>query len=167
MNNAPTLCAFYSHGPHFRKVLQELRAQYPQDRILALIPPGYPSVVIRDLVDDYEFTQYKRYRGSQIGALYQLRKQIRAHRPALFVVMFDSTRLRLLGALSGVRERYCISPRGKWTPLRISPHRQALHAAWNRLVGAWRYHWVRYHVYHRSIPKQALQEGDAKRGELG
>ncbi len=153
------ICAYYSRGPHFRRVLQELRTAYPDARLIALLPPGYPSAVIRDLVDAYEFTQHKQYRGRQIGALYRLRRQIRQHRPDLFVVMFDSPRLRLLGALTGIRERYCISSRGHWRLLRVSPHHQAFSSLLSRIAGTLRYHWVRFQVLHRPVrsivpPKQ-------------
>ncbi len=144
------ICVFYSHGPHFRKVLLSLRKSYPESHIAALLPPGYPSAVIRELVDTYEFTQYKQYRATQIGALLNLRKQIRKNTPDLFIVMFDSNRLRLLGSLSGVRERYCITQRGHWKHLHITPVRQIIRSTSNSLIGFLQFHRVRLHI-NRSV----------------
>lgn len=150
------ICAFYSHGPHFRKVLQGLRKSYPKSHITALLPPGYPSAVIRELVDTYEFTQYKQYRATQFGALLNLRKQIRKNKPDVFIVMFDSNRLRLLGSLSGVRERYCITPRGHWKQLRITPVRQIFRSAFDAFQGFLQFHRVRFHI-NRKV-KVSLQD---------
>ena len=42
MAEVERICAFYSYGAHYVRLLKRLRAEYPQAHITAPVPKGYP-----------------------------------------------------------------------------------------------------------------------------
>ena len=71
MNDAyPRICALYSHGPHFLRMLRALRDKYPEGRVDAVMPPGYPMTTdITQSVDDTTRTERDRYSLRDLTAL--------------------------------------------------------------------------------------------------
>jgi uncharacterized protein YbaR (Trm112 family) len=115
------ICVFYSKGRTYLDVLQCVRKQYPDARLYAIIPPGYPvSAEERSLVDNAIQTDRPRYTLRDLRPLISLIRQIRAAHFDAFVVMFDSPRLRIFSALSGAQQRLFCRMDGQLVPLQDS-----------------------------------------------
>lgn len=128
MSEVRRICAYYSRGPHFSRNLKVLRGMYPDAAITALVPPGYPRKPLLGLAESIENTRQAQYAGRDLKAFLALIRQIRKARYDVFVVMFDSPKLRLLGTLSGARERYCLTIDGRYLALRLALLSQAIGA---------------------------------------
>ena len=50
--SAPRICAFYSRGPHYVRLLRCLRENYPDATLVAAIPTSFPYHAIEGLVDE-------------------------------------------------------------------------------------------------------------------
>lgn len=150
MNEPERICAFYSHGPHYRRMLRFLRERYPAARITALVPPTYPREFLEGQVDDIVVTAQTQYSSRNATAIRQLIQQIRGGGYGFFVVMFDSPRLRILSALTGVAERYCYQADGRYTPVRLSLTRAIANTVWRNLRGRLTYAriWLIVHFRH-------------------
>jgi hypothetical protein len=112
------ICVFYSKGRTYLDVLQCVRKQYPDARLYAIIPPGYPvSAEERSLFDNAIQTDRPRYTLRGLRPLISLIRQIRAVHLDAFVVMFDSPRLRIFSALSGAQQRLFCRMDGQLVPL--------------------------------------------------
>ena len=104
MNTTPRICAFLSKGRNFVEILKSIRSAYPNAPIDAVIPHAYPlSDEERALVDRVVETEKTHYSPRDVGPLYRLVRQLRAPHYNLFVVMFDSPKLRLLARLSNAK----------------------------------------------------------------
>jgi ADP-heptose:LPS heptosyltransferase len=150
LSNIRRICALYSHGPHFVRLLRHLRAEYPDTQLVAFVPPDYPAAVIKQWADRVE-----RIPGGKRGmtAFKEVLRQVRAERCDLLVVMFDSPKLRVLAAASGVRNRYYYAADGRYAPLRKGLLSSLLHGLWRQCVGRVRYAYIRHVVYHRPVQK--------------
>lgn len=124
---ADVVCAFYSHGPHFLRVLRKLRMAHPRARIVAVVPPAFPEPPIAPLVDAIVHTAGTAYTLRDPRPLVRLLRQLRAQRFTHFVTLFDSTRLRLIARASGAPHRLCHTPDGRIVDLRRNLLLQALH----------------------------------------
>ncbi len=111
------ICAYYSHGPHFTRMLKHLRATYPSARITAIVPPSYPKDALRDLANEVRKTGQAHYGLRSPGALRNLIRDIRGARFDLFAVMFDSPKLRLFARASGAAQRCVYTIDGRLCPL--------------------------------------------------
>jgi ADP-heptose:LPS heptosyltransferase len=120
MSDIRRVCAYYSRGPHFTRNLKTLRDMYPGAEITALVPPGYPRKPLAGLAEHIESTRQTQYGARDLKAFFGLIRQIRKARYDCFVVMFDSPKLRLLGTLSGAKERYCLTIDGRYLALRLA-----------------------------------------------
>ena len=138
------VCAFFSSGPHYRKVLTQLRTTYPDAEICAFIPPRYPLEAASALADRVAVSAQDHYALRDWSALVRLVRRFRAERFDVFVVMFDSPRLAILAHLTGAKERWCYTMDGRRKPLRLSLLRQLLVLALRRLRGEWRYAQIRH-----------------------
>jgi len=115
----PRIGVFYSLGPHFPRTLKRLRTDYPDGEITVMVPPAYTiSDEERDLADGVVVTELAHYSPRNLGACLRLIHQIRAQNYDLFVVMFDSTQLRLFSTLTGASCRACCLPEGRLVALR-------------------------------------------------
>jgi len=104
MNTTPRICAFLSKGRNFVDVLKDIRSAYPKTPIDAVIPLDYPlSDEERALVDRIVETKKAHYSLRDAGPLFRLVRQLRAEHYNLFVIMFDSPKLRLLARLSNAK----------------------------------------------------------------
>lgn len=143
------ICVFYSHGPHYVRVLKRVRAHYPQARIHALVPPTVPIDTVAPYADVVRQTELARYSLRALPAVLRLFRSLRAERYAVFVVIFDSTRLRLTARASGARERYCVTLDGRWVPLRRGFFRQFAQVLARRVRGEMAYRRVRRSIARR------------------
>lgn len=150
MSEIRRIAAFYSRGPHFRKLLKYLRGQYPGAHISAIIPQNYPMDVVKPLADEIMLTEHS---ARSLGALLSVRRQVQAGRFDLFVTMFDSPRLRILSHMTGVPNRYCFSPDGRYFKQDSSVIVSMLSTAWGYLRGRGLYVYLRYVVHHRPVWK--------------
>ena len=142
------ICAFYSYGPHYIRLLKYLRAQYPEARLTALVPPSYPHEPLAPLVDDIAVTDQERY---GLRTVFSLLRPIRREKYGMFVVLFDSPKLRMVGALSGARSRYCFTVDGRFTPLRLALLRTLLGRLYHHIRGRLLYARIHYVVYHHPV----------------
>lgn len=114
--NPQRVCAFYSLGPHYLRMLAHLRAQYPGARIIAIVPEGYLLEVLENRCDEVATTPP----GRGAASLLPLARFLRAGRFDVFVVMFHSPRLRMLAALSGARECMCYTAGNRYFPVSLN-----------------------------------------------
>lgn len=121
MSEQPRICAYYSHGPHFARMLQGLREAHPNAHVTAMLPPDYPvSDDVERWADAVVRTEFAQYSPRDLAACRRLLGQIRAARYDVFAVMFDSDLLCLLAALSGARGCLHATPDGRLVPLSAS-----------------------------------------------
>lgn len=132
------ICAFYSKGPHYVRMLKRLRAEYPGETLIAAIPTGFPFSVIEPLVDETirmpeagEGTPIRR----AVGTLLRLRRARCTH----IVVMFDSPRLNLLARLSGTGRGWLYSVDGRLCALERPLLALVITPVVPRVRGEWAY----------------------------
>ncbi|MCX5772374.1 MAG: hypothetical protein NTZ09_19165 [Candidatus Hydrogenedentes bacterium] len=136
------VCAFYSKGRRFLDVLRCLRAKYPAAELIAVTPPNYKmSPDEKAEANRVVTTELDAYSARTHQAFRRLVQQIRASRYDVFVITFDSTRLRILAALSGAHSCAYCSLDGKVVLIRPTVAGTLAGAAarnlWGRLVYAW------------------------------
>jgi len=136
------ICIFYSKGRRFLDVLRCVRAQYPAAELIAMTPPNYTmSPEEKAEATRVVTTELAAYSVRAPGAFLRLVRQIRACRYDVFVITFDSTRLRILAALSGASSCAYCSLDGRVVPIRPTVTGTLAGAAarnlWGRLVYAW------------------------------
>ena len=110
------VCAFYSKGPHYLRMLAHLRAHYPAATIVAMVPQGYPVEVLQGRCDKIITTAPNR----GAGTLLPLVQAIRAQRFDVLAVMFHSPKLRMLAALSSAKETMCYTAGNRFFPVRYN-----------------------------------------------
>lgn len=103
------VCAFYSKGRRFLDVLERVRAHYPKAQVVAMAPATYAMPESeKAAADAVLITEQARYSARAPGAFLRLLRQVRRERFDVFIITFDSPRLRILAALSGAaRCAYC------------------------------------------------------------
>ncbi|HUW60996.1 MAG TPA: hypothetical protein VMZ06_08320 [Candidatus Bathyarchaeia archaeon] len=136
------VAVFYSKGRRFLDVLRCVRAKYPAAELAAMTPPNYTmSPEEKAVANSVVTTELAAYSARSPRAFWRLIRQIRRSRYDVFVITFDSTRLRILAALSRAdRCAYC-SMDGHVVPIRPTVAGTLAGAAarnlWGRLVYAW------------------------------
>jgi len=99
------VCVFYSKGRNYLDVLRRVRAEYGKAELTAMTPPNYrlshQEVAVADAV---ETTERAAYSAKDPKPFLRLVGRIRNARYDVFVITFDSTRLRILAALSGAKQ---------------------------------------------------------------
>jgi ADP-heptose:LPS heptosyltransferase len=151
MRDITKICAFYSHGPHFLPLLQFLRTQHPAAEIVAVVPPNYPADRIAERADTVLIVE----KADSFRQLLGLRRLLREQHFNLLVVMFDSPRLRLLAAASGIPHRYCFGPNRRYVPLQHGVVRQLLRTLHRNLRGRIQYAYIWYVVHYRPVDRHA------------
>ncbi len=141
----------YSYGPHFKQAARALRTRYPGSRITALLPPGYPEAVIRDVVDDIIICAPEPEYGKTPGQAWRLIKTLRRERYDVLVVLFDSLKLQLIAAMSGAGERCCHHLDNRYEPLRLSLFGAIAAGLVRHVRGRLRYMRIWWHVYRHPI----------------
>lgn len=106
------ICALYSKGPHFVRMLQRLREEYPDETIVAAIPTTYPFPAIQ-LFADATIRLPEAGETSPWVRPWTVVRAIRRARCSHIVVMFDSPRLNLLARVCGTGRRWCYSVDGR------------------------------------------------------
>lgn len=150
MDEQLRICALYSHGPHYRRLLRFLRQRYPGAQVTALVPPDYPA---EHVADDAGAVLHADTPRRDLRGLGQLLRQIRRGKYDVFVVMFDSPRLRIVSALTGVRRRYCYTVDGRYERVRLSLLRAAGGAIYRNVRGRLTYAYVHWVVHHRPVKR--------------
>lgn len=153
MSAPENICAFYSRGPHFLRMLKQLRAAHPEARITAVVPPTFPAEAALGLANQVIKTQHAQWSLRQHRALRKLVGVLREGRYDLFATMFDSPKLRLLAALSGARARVCFTIDGRQIPLRLAVLGQLVDALARNIKGRLLYAYLHYVVYARPVQK--------------
>ena len=149
MNTRERICAYYSHGPHFTRMLKALRAAHPDAEITAMVPPGYPHAPLAGLADAVVEVAKPATVSGALGVL----RRIRAGRYDCLAMMFDSPKLRLLAALSGVPRRVCHSVDRRQFPLKRAIIAPLMGALWRNLRGRILYRRIRYIVDHYPVER--------------
>ncbi|HOJ34083.1 MAG TPA: hypothetical protein PKY35_15070 [Candidatus Hydrogenedentes bacterium] len=99
---------FCNGGTHVTEVLAAARQKYPHANLCAILPPSFELTPNRaDGVDRIVRTDRDNYTVRDVKAGIRLIRQIRKERFDLFVVLFDSMQLNVLGGLSGARSVEC------------------------------------------------------------
>lgn len=132
------ICAFYSRGPHFVRMLRCLRENYPHAVLVAAIPSSFPLDVIAGLTDETirlpngDETPRSRRDWATL-------RRIRKARCTQIVVMFDSPRLALLSLLSGAPKRRCFTVDGRFYRIHMNPVTLCWIHLGQRVRGQWHY----------------------------
>lgn len=134
------ICALYSRGPHFVRLLKRLRAEYPGETIIAAVPEDYTWAGLDALADEI-LRLPAQDEGSVLHRACRLIRALRRNRCSHLVVMFDSPRLNLIARCSGAPVHWCFSADGRMTRLNSSLPRLLLATAGARMRGEW--HWLR------------------------
>ena len=153
MNAPENICAFYSRGPHFLRTLKFLRAQHPQARITAVVPPTFPAEAALGIANQVIKTHQANWSLRHQRDLRKLVRALREGRYDAFVVMFDSPKLQVLAALSGARHRYCYTIDGRYVPIRLALARQVFGTLARNIKGRLLYAYLHYVVYCRPVQK--------------
>ena len=156
MNTTKRICAYYSHGPHYTRMLKSLRQDAPGAEITAMVPPGYPREALEGLADTIMEVEKPAGPANAMGVL----RRIRAGRYDSLAVMFDSPKLRVLAALSGVPERVCHSIDRRQYPLRRAIIGPLLTALWRNVRGHILYWRIRYIVEHQPVQRGRSDRSD-------
>jgi len=151
MKRPKQIGAFYSHGPHYTRLLQHLRKTYPNAEITAITPPGFPKDALIGLAEKRMVTKQPAYSLRSPGALWELMRNIRAAKYDLFVVMFDSPKLRILSALGGARRSHCFGPDGRFVPIRLALVSTLARYLYRNIRGRITYAYIHYIVHHRPV----------------
>lgn len=148
MNGVERICAFYSRGPHFERLLAELRKRYPGAHLTAMIPPGYPPEAVEGLADECLTTGHAAHSLRQPAAVWSVLQLIRNGHYDVFVVMFPSAKLGLLARLTGIPRRFCQTPDGRFLPLRSTLLRTSVRTVYRAIRGRLLYAYIHYVVHH-------------------
>ena len=111
MNQSERVCVFFSVGSDFAKVVKIIRARNPGAHITAMTPPDFPTDGIP--ADEVIRMEVDRYRPWQVARVRRLARQLRAGRYDRFVVLFPSTKLKILASLSGAPQCECWGADGR------------------------------------------------------
>lgn len=147
------ICAFYSRGPHFLRLLKFLRLQHPGAHITAVVPPAFPAEAALGIANQVIKMQHAQWSLRQHKSLRKLVRVLREGKHDLFVVMFDSPKLRVLAALSGARARYCYTIDGRFVRLPRAVGGQLLGTLARNIKGRLLYAYLHYVVYCRPVQK--------------
>ena len=158
MSHNERICAFYSRGPHFLKMLRYLRQHYPQAHVTALVPKGYPQEMLQGRVDAIEETAQQQYALCQVRALLALRRQIRQGRFTHFITMFNTPKLQILARTCAIRKRHCFGVDGRFSPLRAATVSLLVASLYDNVRGRIRFAYIHHLVHHRPI-RQRDDEG--------
>lgn len=140
MSNPLKICVFFSKGDLFVERLVAVRRRYPDAYVCAMIPARYEQAeALLKHVDEIIRTERDGYSVRTPGACARLVRQIRNRRFDLFIVMFDSAQLNLLGGLSGAKRVECWDTENRIHVLRRRVSTAALRLTGRRMWGAVRF----------------------------
>jgi len=145
------ICALYSPGPHFTRMLRRLRETYPDEILVAAIPEDFPFSAIGTLAQE-TIRVPVRGAGSEWKRAWSTMRRIRRARCSHFVVMFDSPRLNLLSRASGAGRRWCYTVDGRFHPLTQALPALVVIPIWQRLHGEVAYWRARVGTLWRAKP---------------
>lgn len=147
------ICAFYSRGPHYLRMLKFLRTLHPEAKITAVVPPSFPAEAALGIANQVIKTQHAQWSLRQHRELRRLVHVLREGRYDLFVTMFDSPKLRILATLSGAPLRQCYTIDGRYQPLRLALVRHFAGTLARNVRGRLLYAYLYYNVHFRPVQK--------------
>jgi hypothetical protein len=131
------ICAFYSPGPHYVRMLRALRENYPDATLVAAIPVTFPFAIEGFVDETLRLPDPDETRG--VKGAYAVLQQIRETKSTWLVVMFDSPRLNLLAAMSAAESRRCYTVDGRFYRLERGVAAIVTTAFARRIRGHWAY----------------------------
>ena len=152
-HKAERICAFYSKGPHYVRMLKRLRSEYPSEIIVAAIPAGFPYPSIASHVDE-TIRLPDAGEGSALTRGWTIVRRLRRVRCSHLVVMFDSPRLNLLARWSGSGRSWCFTVDGRLFALDRPLFSLMLQPLLQRFRGELAYRWARLGTARRARPKE-------------
>lgn len=130
---------FCNGGTHFTEVLCAARRKYPAAALCAFLRRDFEvTPTISSMVDTIRRIERDDYSIADAGAVGRLIRGIRNERFDLFIVLFDSVQLNVLGGISGARNVECWDSANVIHPL---PH--SIAGVLLRLLGSRVYGFVR------------------------
>ncbi|MCK5863087.1 MAG: hypothetical protein KAH38_11415 [Candidatus Hydrogenedentes bacterium] len=147
MNSISTIGILYSYAPHFTQAVQYLHQSYPNARIIAFVPPSFPKEAISAYVAKQIPCVPEPQSPKTLRQSWHLLQEIRTHSLDLFVVLFKSSRLQTVAALSGASESCCYNLSGNLVPIRLQLLHSFIHSIAGRIRGQllyWRI-WINVH----------------------
>lgn len=140
MKEARCIAVFYSQGPHFTATLRTVRARWPEARIIALVPKGFPVDGEQEqLATKVQELARAHYALRDTAAIRELLGAIRAHGFDTFVIMFDTLKLRGLAKLSRAGQTLHTTPDNRLTLLSPSLTGAVLRLLALKLYGRYTY----------------------------
>lgn len=164
MNKDFHIGIFYSYGPHFIRTVRSLRADSPEARITAFVPAEFPAGLLGGLDVVLAPILGNPAERRSPGVLLSIVRAIRRQRLDVFVVLFDSPRLRLLAALSGARERQCCLVDGRTLPVRVTIAGNVFRTLGGRLRGQFRYARIWLSVHLTRVGRSPAEEPEQDAG---
>lgn len=161
MDSISTIGILYSYAPHFRKAVQHLRNAYPNARIIAFVPPSFPEDALSAYVDEQHACVPEPQQPKTMQQSWQLLQEIRKQQLDLFVVLFKSSRLQGMSALSGAKESCCYDMSGALTPVRLRPFHAFFGGIFRRVRGQLLYWRIWLNVHCTSITARPLEDSSS------
>ena len=158
MNSNFTIGILYSYAPHFRKAVHHLRTTSPNARLIAFVPPSFPSDVLSAYVDEQVSCVPEPQSPKTLPQSWRLIREIRKQRLDIFVVLFKSSRLQGVSALSGATESCCYDLSGALTPVRLRLFHAFFGGIFRRVRGQLLYWRLWLNVHCTSVTPRALEE---------
>lgn len=118
MTTAERIGVFFNKGRNLTDVLRAVRKEHPAAHICAIVPKSYSATEQElALVQETAYVERARYGLGDMGGFVRLIGQIRKQRYDVFVIMFDTPKVRLLGAVSGARAVWYCRLDGRLVPI--------------------------------------------------
>lgn len=160
MKSELNITLLYSYGVHFLRTARSLRQQHETATITAFIPRDFPEELLSGLNIRCLPLLPNPSQERSLNHVITILRAIRGIHPDVFVVLFDSSKLRTLAALSGARERICYHSDGRITPVRWSLPGALTRAFIQGFRGRVRYAYIWCHVHFTRVNRYMVQESN-------
>ena len=104
------ICLFYSYGPHFLRTVRNLRQTYETAVITTFIPKDFPQELFAGLTITCRPILPNPGEVRPLRLIATIVQAIRRTRPDVFIVLFNSPKLRILAAFSGPKPDFATIP---------------------------------------------------------
>ncbi len=164
MTSNQNIGLFYSYGPHFLRTARALRKDYGKAHITAFVPRGFPAELLSSMDIQCVPILPKPSEKRSIRDVATIVKTIRSARPEIFVVLFDSPKLRALAALSTAKTKYCYHVDNRISTVRWGLSGNLLQTFGRGIRGRIRFARIWCHVYFTRI-NRGNSKGNANLNE--
>ncbi len=158
MISEPNITVFYSSGVHFLRTARALRQRHEAAAITAFVPKDFPEELLSSLNIRCLPLLPNPSQKRSLKHVATILRAIRGMRPDVFIVLFDSPKLRTLAALSGAGERLCYHPDGRITPMRWSFAGFLARSFMQAFRGRLRYTYIWCHVHFTRVDRSMVQK---------